>query len=126
MKQTIEERIRQRRLQILIHSYIYYELSDSVVSDAQWSRWAQELVELQRKHPNTAEKVDYHDQFVDFDGSTGMHFVYDDFIESRAALLLSIEHDLRQLLTTVGKTAAQRKQAKLSLKKKKTNGRKLF
>ena len=49
MNQRIIEKIRQRRRQMLVHSYIYYELDDSIISDAQWSKWAVELAELQKK-----------------------------------------------------------------------------
>ena len=44
---SIKELIKRRRLQLLIHSYIYYELNDNIVSDATWSKWAMELVKLQ-------------------------------------------------------------------------------
>ena len=67
----IRSLILRRRLQILIHSYIYYELDKNIVSDSTWSKWANELVELQNKYPLIAERVDYHKEFMDFDGSTG-------------------------------------------------------
>ena len=41
---VIAEKIQQRRLQILVHSCIYYELNGSSVSDKQWDTWARELV----------------------------------------------------------------------------------
>ena len=48
---TIKEKIRQRRRQMLVHSYIYYELDDNIVSDAQWAKWAKELEQLQKNYP---------------------------------------------------------------------------
>ena len=51
-KQTIEEKIRQRRSQMLIHSHIYYEMDDNIVDDHTWQRWADELAELQDKNPD--------------------------------------------------------------------------
>lgn len=93
---TIKEKIKQRRLQILVHSYIYYELNDNIISDNQWNQWAHELVELQKKYPEEAKSVIYADTFKDFDGSTGMDLAYfDTFIVSRANYLLSMRKPLK-------------------------------
>ena len=48
VKQTIEEKIKQRRLQILVHSFIYYDLNENIISDDKWSQWAKELVFLKK------------------------------------------------------------------------------
>ena len=90
MTQSILEKIRQRRLQLLAHSYIYYELDQNIVSDSKWIQWAKELVELQNKYPQEAKEVVYNDQFQAFDGSTGAFFMYDDFIIYRANYLLNM------------------------------------
>ena len=50
----IAELILQRRLQMLVHSYIYYELNDNIISDNTWSKWAVELADLQNKYPEIA------------------------------------------------------------------------
>lgn len=63
--------ILRRRLQILVHSCIYYELNDNLVSDSTWNAWANELVKLQKRYPKIASRVDYHGEFRNFDGSTG-------------------------------------------------------
>ena len=63
--------IQRRRHQLLVHSCIYYHLNQNLVSDQQWDSWAKELVELQKKYPKIAERVDYHEAFKDFDGTTG-------------------------------------------------------
>ena len=67
----IAELILRRRLQLLVHSYIYYERDDNIVSDQQWSTWAVELVQLQKKYPEIAEQVEWADAFEDWDASTG-------------------------------------------------------
>lgn len=88
--QTIKEKIQQRRLQLLIHSCIYYELNESIVSDATWSRWAKELVDLQNKYPQEASEVVYAKEFKNFDGSTGMDLPTKDIlVMSRARHLLN-------------------------------------
>ena len=63
--------ILRRRTQILVHSCIYYHYNTNLVTDATWQKWADELVVLQKKYPSIAERVDYHESFKDFDGTTG-------------------------------------------------------
>lgn len=53
----IAELIQRRRLQVLIHSCIYYEFNESIISDTKWSEWALELEQLQAKYPKIANKV---------------------------------------------------------------------
>lgn len=67
----IAELIQRRRLQVLIHSCIYYELNESIISDAKWSEWALELEQLQAKYPKIAKNVVYAQEFENFDHSTG-------------------------------------------------------
>ena len=72
----IRSLILRRRLQLLVHSYIYYDLNNNLISDDIWSRWAKELVQLQKDYPKIASRVDYHEAFVGFDGSTGFDLPY--------------------------------------------------
>lgn len=67
----VAEKIQQRRLQILVHSCIYYEFNQNNVPDATWDKWAKELVQLQKDYPNIAKEVIWADAFNGFDGSTG-------------------------------------------------------
>ena len=59
----IADKIQQRRLQILIHSCIYYNMDGNVVSDRQYDIWGQELTDLQNKHPEIAHQVRWADAF---------------------------------------------------------------
>lgn len=72
----IAEKIQQRRYQMLVHSYIYYELNKNVVSDSQWSKWATELAELQNQYPEIAKSVIYAKDFENWDGSSGAFLDY--------------------------------------------------
>ena len=74
----IAEKIQRRRYQMLVHSYIYYEMNENLVSDSQWSSWAMELVDLQSKYPSIAEKVIFANDFANWDGSSGAFFEYVD------------------------------------------------
>jgi len=68
VKQTLEEKIRQRRAQMLVHSYFYYIEDDPIVEDHVWQKWANELVDLQKRK----KKIEYYDrQFQNWDGSSG-------------------------------------------------------
>lgn len=76
VNQTIAEKIRQRRLQLLVHSFIYYDLNENIISDDKWSQWATELVYLQNEYTEISKNVIYYDTFKNFDGSTGFDLDY--------------------------------------------------
>lgn len=98
---TIEQCIRQRRQQIAVHSYLYYQLDSPIVSDDTWQRWADELVTLQQQ-PH--ERVPFYDrEFFDWDGSTGMHLPKDPWIAGMAAMVLRL-HERYQPRPTAEKT----------------------
>lgn len=71
--EVISSLIRRKRLQILVHSYIYYELDQNIISDEAWSKWALQLENLQQKYPEIAATVEYAEAFKDFDHSTGQN-----------------------------------------------------
>lgn len=66
------EKIKRRRLQILVHSCMYYELDDSIVDDSVFDDWCKELVELQRDNPD-AYSDRFDEAFEDFTGETGFN-----------------------------------------------------
>lgn len=67
----IAELIQQRRYQILVHSCIYYVMSNNVISDKQWDEWAKELKTLQENYPEISKKTPLYEYFNDWDASTG-------------------------------------------------------
>ena len=90
---NIARLIQRRRLQVLVHSCIYYELNENIVSDSTWSRWATELVELQNKYPEIASRVCYAEAFKDFDASTGAFLpLRGSWVMSKALYLLRIQN----------------------------------
>lgn len=83
--------INRRRRQLLVHSVIYYRYCKNIISDAQWTKWAFELVDLQEKYPEIAKKVPYANEFEGFDGSTGYDLpLYDEWAVSKALYLMKI------------------------------------
>lgn len=77
VEQTVTEKIRQRRSQMLLHSFIYYRLDDAIVSDDTWQRWANELAALQTAHPDLCRMGFYDAEFEGWNGDTGYHLPQD-------------------------------------------------
>lgn len=76
--EAIKAKIKQRRAQMLIHSCIYYELNDNVVSDHTWQKWADELEKLQNDNPDCCNINFYDYNFRDWTGATGNHLPHRD------------------------------------------------
>jgi oligoendopeptidase F len=86
MERRVLEAIARRRRQMLVHSYIYYELDDNVISDDVWQKWATQLAKLQAKF---GKRIGFYDKaFADWDGSTGFHLPRDGNVERVARRLL--------------------------------------
>jgi hypothetical protein len=64
--QIIKDLIKRRRLQMLVHSYIYYKLNDNIISNATFDMWAEELIDLQEKYPEISKEVELYDIFSEF------------------------------------------------------------
>lgn len=72
-----KELIKRRRRQLLIHSYLYYDLGETLIEDSTFDKWAYELVELQNKYPELSKEVkDFYWEFIDFDGCSGFDLNY--------------------------------------------------
>lgn len=95
-KEQIQSKIRQRRSQILVHSYLYYGLDHNLISDDKWQQWANELAFLQNKYKKYI-KIDFFDNaFKGFDGTSGYYLPYTDpYIINIANLLLKYEEEDR-------------------------------
>jgi hypothetical protein len=76
MNKTARELINRRRHQILVHSYLYYQLGENIIDDYTFDIWSKELVDLQAQYPNESMAVKYYEAFKDFDGSSGFDLPY--------------------------------------------------
>ncbi|MCG0050749.1 DNA ligase LigA-related protein [Priestia aryabhattai] len=76
MNEKIMELISRRRRQMLVHSFLYHQLNDSLIDDYTFDRWCKELVELQLKYSRESLQVVYANDFKDFDGSSGYNLPY--------------------------------------------------
>jgi NAD-dependent DNA ligase len=85
-EKEIEELIHRRRRQILVHSIIYYKNGESIIPDATFDAWAQELARLQKEHQQLSESIPYmRYAFADFGGETGFHLPMNDPASNRVA-----------------------------------------
>jgi hypothetical protein len=60
-KKAIAELISRRRRQLLVHRFLYYIYSKSLITDATYDKWERELAELVRKYGKTAKTCIYND-----------------------------------------------------------------
>lgn len=85
----VAELIQRRRLQMLVHSCIYYKMDQNIISDAQWSRWGTELADLQNRYPEISQQVGWAEVFEGWDGSSGAFLPLDDpWVVNKALQLL--------------------------------------
>lgn len=92
----VREFIKRRRLQLLVHSCIYYIYNESIIPDDMWSGWAVQLERIQAQAPEISKEVEYYEAFKNFDHSTGYDLpITDPFIMGTARWLLRI-HDNRR------------------------------
>lgn len=68
---TVLEKIELLQRWIVVHSIVYYNLGQSVVTDSQFDHNCYQLVSLMGQHPRQSRLSRYACYFKDFDGSTG-------------------------------------------------------
>lgn len=61
---------------IIIHSIIYYELNENVISDKDFDNVSKLLLKLREENEEVYKKSQYYYVFNDFDGTTGF-YIYD-------------------------------------------------
>lgn len=59
---------------ILVHSFIYYELNESVVSDQMFDSNCLQLYKLKVKYKQSYKESNYYYAMKNFDGSTGFGY----------------------------------------------------
>lgn len=64
-------RINWLERQILVHSYLYYELDKAAIEDDEWAEMAVKLEEYIEKYPDEFQVSQYAKSFTDFDHSSG-------------------------------------------------------
>lgn len=74
-KHPIREEINRRERQILVHSYLYYVLSENIIEDYEYDKIGKRLAELIRNYPEEHKMSRYYKFFKDF-GQDGCYSGY--------------------------------------------------
>lgn len=75
---TTQEYIDFLQRFILVHSYIYYELNNNVISDKFYDAKSKELVKYKNEYPDLWQSSMCYEQFRDdYNGATGFTLFYD-------------------------------------------------
>lgn len=75
-KQSITDKIKMRRRQILVHSALYYALDFNIISDDKFDLWAKDLKRLQDENPECVKCGVYDEEFKNFDGCSGYNLPF--------------------------------------------------
>ena len=108
----VADAILRRRMQMLMHSYIYYKMDMNLISDREFEMWGKDLGRLHADYPENASQVEYAEAFKDWDASTGFHLPANEQI-------VRIAHRLTHRTSVKPKPQVSPK-----VSTKKTNGRK--
>lgn len=75
---------------IILHSYIYYELNNNVISDKKYDEKSKELVGYKNEYPELWKNSMYYKQFGDeYNGATGFT-LYHDLNEHQKEIIRSL------------------------------------
>ena len=87
---TLLEQISRLQRIIILHSYIYYELNDNVISDREYDLKSKQLVKYKNDYPDLWKQTEYYKQFGDdYNGSTGFS-LYRDLNKHQQAIIRCI------------------------------------
>ena len=75
---TMQDLIDYTQRKIIVHSYIYYELNNTVISDREYDALCKKLVALKNEYPDLWRTSEYYKQFgEDYNGATGFTLYHD-------------------------------------------------
>lgn len=87
---TVQERIDFLQRYIIVHSYIYYELNNNVISDRVYDAKSKELSRYRNEYPELWKTSEYYKQFGDdYNGATGFT-LYHDLNDKQKQIIKSI------------------------------------
>ena len=91
---TTQEYIDFLQRFIILHSYIYYELNDNVISDKDYDARAKELVKYKNEYPDLWKSSEYYKQFGDdYSGATGFTLYHD--LDEKQKLMIQVIAEMR-------------------------------
>ena len=93
---TTYERINFLQRYIIVHSYIYYELDNNIISDKEYDVKSKELVKYKNDYPELWIRSEYYEQFGhDYNGATGFT-LYHGLTENQQKIIRNIAHNILQ------------------------------
>lgn len=93
---TMLERINFLQRYIIVHSYIYYELDNNVISDKVYDAKSRELVGYKDLYPELWIRSEYYEQFGhDYNGATGFT-LYHGLNQKQQTIIRSIANNILQ------------------------------
>lgn len=94
MELTIQDRIDFLQRYIIVHSYIYYELDNNIISDKEYDAKSKELVKYKNDYPELWKTSEYYPQFgSDYNGATGFT-LYHGLTEKQQKIIRSIVNNI--------------------------------
>lgn len=106
---TVDKLNRLERL-VLLHSIIYYELDENIISDHDYNKLAQLTAKKVQQYKDTKlKKTMYGYAFKDFDGSTGFDLMFKlkkkdkDYLKDLAMMVLGHYQDEQKKSSKKGK-----------------------
>lgn len=100
--------IQRYRLQMLIHSRLYYRMNENIISDVEFNTRAHLLKTLQDTYPDISARVPaYMEVFKDWDGSTGMNLPMEDpWVVNATERMRKYEYGKRGIIYQSGQQSA--------------------
>ena len=90
---SVAEEIKRLRLNVILHSCIYYEMDENIWDDITFDLKCKRLVALLEEYPDVySDRFD--EFFKDWDGSSGFHFPHrDPWVYGKAAMLVKLHKE---------------------------------
>ena len=73
VNETYMEELSRLQRQFLVHSYLYYQMDDSVIKDSRYDRICKDMVSMMKRRPGEAKYSPYYDLCIGC-GSSGSGF----------------------------------------------------
>lgn len=120
------EQIQRLRLCILLHMHLYYEDGTPIITDVEFDRWKDQLIELQNKYPSISKKVLYGAEFQGYGKKSLVLPINEDRITAQAMRLTRYGTASNSVPTESKKKTVHKEVKKQSGTKKKSVVKKLF
>jgi len=74
-EKEILDLLNRRHRQLLVHSFLYYKLDETIIADQEFDKLCRETIQLHKDYPEIAKKAVYYDICKNFDESGSGYFI---------------------------------------------------